>query len=717
MSSHTSGDLKERILRFFAKNPQQVFKSSQIARRLSITTQQDYNALLHTLEELVKDKQISQERRKRYGRAQASEERRVVGILSMLKSGDGIVKVSLPREVKVKIGQKFLGTGLDGDTVTVDLFAASVGAETENTEELEGEISEVIERSNKPIVGVLGKNRNALFVVPDDRRFGRDIYISKEKKTNAKPGDKVVVIVDDWTSAHLNPEGHIIEVLGKSGEVSAEMAGVARDFRLPLHFPKDVLAEAEKIDEAIPPEEIKQRLDLRELVCFTIDPEDAKDFDDAVSLELDKEGNYLLGVHIADVSHYVKEGTILEQEAFSRATSVYLADEVIPMLPEKLSNNICSLRPNVERLTYTAFMTVTPKGIVTDYKIGKSVILSKRRFTYEEVQKVIETGKGDFSDTIQLMQKLSKILYQKRYKDGSIDFDTVETKFRFDDEGKPTEIIKKVRLDAHRLVEDFMLLANQTVAKHIGLSKKEENVRPFVYRIHDTPNPDKLSDLASFVGHLGYSLNLSGGVTSRALQKLLQDVKGKVEEDVINEVAIRSMAKAIYSVENIGHFGLGFRYYTHFTSPIRRFPDLVVHRLLHEYEHKISQKRREQLSESLPGICDHSSDMERNAMEAERASVKVMQVEYMKRHLGDEFDAIISGVTNFGMFVEITNILVEGLIRVRDLGDDYYMYDEKSYSLIGRHKKKRYRLGDKITVKVIRVNPEERKIDFALIGK
>jgi len=453
---------------------------------------------------------------------------------------------------------------------------------------------------------------------------------------------------------------------------------------------------------------------LRDLVCFTIDPEDAKDFDDAVSLELHPDGNYLLGVHIADVSHYVGENSSLDEEALKRGTSVYLADEVIPMLPEKISNNICSLRPHEDRLTYSAMLTVTPRGTVKDYKIEKSVIHSKRRFTYEEVQRIIETGNGAHAETISLMHRMSQILYKKRIKEGSVDFESVETKFRFDESGKPTEIIKKIRLDAHRLVEEFMLLANQVVAKHIGLQRKEEDIRPFIYRVHDKPDPNKLRDLASFVEHLGYSLNISGAVTSRTMQKLLDDVRGTEEENVINEVAIRAMAKAIYSETNIGHFGLGFRYYTHFTSPIRRYPDLVVHRLLHAYHHKLPHNRRKSFLKDLPDICKQSSDMERVAMEAERESVKVMQVEYMKRHLGEEFHAIISGVTNFGMFVEITDLLVEGLIRVRDMKDDYYLYDEKHYALTGRHKRKRYRLGDKVAVQVVRVDTEEREIDFVL---
>jgi len=716
MTSHTSSTLREKLLQFFAKHPNEQFKPQVLAHRLGLKGQEDFRLLQQALNELFQSKEITRGRRKRYGHGIPPAAKQLVGVLDILKNGSGIVRIPAPEARTITIPSRFMGTALDGDTVGVALFASTKPDAQQEDEVLEGEIVEVLERSNVPIVGVFSKGKHFAFVVPDNRIADRDIYIPQGKTKGARPGDKVVCQVDSWESRNLSPEGHVVEVLGKAGEVSAEMMAVAREFQLPLRFPKEVVSEAEKIGETIPREEYDKRLDLRDLLCFTIDPEDAKDFDDAVSLEELKDGNFKLGIHIADVSYYVQEGSALDREALKRGTSVYLANEVIPMLPEKLSNNLCSLRPKEDRLAYSAFVIMTPRGIVKDYQIEKSVIHSKHRFTYEEVQKIIEKGRGEFSDTIKRMHEVSRALLSKRMKNGALDFETVETKFRFDEHGKPKEILKKVRLDAHRLVEEFMLMANQTVAHHIAAPKKETGLRPFIYRIHDSPPPEKLKDLASFVEHLGYSLHTNGGgITSRSLQKLLSDVKGKDEESVINEVAIRSMAKALYSETNVGHFGLAFQHYTHFTSPIRRYPDLVVHRLLYEYAHKMLQKRREQLIEQVPEICEIASDRERIAQNAERASVKVMQVEYMKRHLGDEFHAIISGVTNFGLFVEITDLLVEGLIHVRDLGDDYYTFDEKNYALIGRKGKKRFRLGDMVQVQVVRVDPEERKIDFRLV--
>ncbi len=685
----------------------------ELARRMSIADEREYRAFQKLLGELEKQKLIQRVKGKHYQHL-TQQSGKYVGIFSM-KSGYGVVRVEDESIGEIIIPQKFCSTALDGDTVKVALFAEKKHHRA--LEQHEGEVIAITLRTQEEIVGRFERSGNFFFVVPDDKKkCGRDIYIPKSATNKAKIGDKVITIIERWENRNLNPEGRVMEVLGYSGEVRAEMLSVIREYKLPQQFPEIVTAEAKTISTVIATEEIKKRLDLREKIIVTIDPEDAKDFDDAVSLEILASGNYELGVHIADVSHFVTEGSALDTEALKRGTSVYLADMVVPMLPENISNNICSLKPLEDRLTYSILMEISPRGVVKNYAIKKSVIHSKRRFTYEEVQTIIETKHGDFAEEILLMHKLSSVLLKKRLREGSIDFDSSEAKFKFDAEGKPTEIIKKVRLESHRLVEDFMLLANQIAAKHIVSQKNEaeqQKKRPYVYRIHDTPNPEKIQELANFVKQFGFSFSAKD-VSSRAIQKLMADVRGSEVENVINEVAIRAMAKAVYSPENIGHFGLGFKYYTHFTSPIRRYPDLIVHRMLLEYEHGMSLERRNFYSERLPFITKQSSDRERVAMEAERESVKVMQVEYMKRHLGDEFHGVISGVTNFGLFVKINELLTEGMIRMRDLDDDYYIFDEKNYAIVGQRNRKRYRLGDSVTVRVMRVDSIERRIDFAI---
>ncbi|MEX0602912.1 MAG: ribonuclease R, partial [Bacteroidota bacterium] len=586
----------------------------------------------------------------------------------------------------------------------------------------EGEVLRVLERARAVIVGTVQKDRKNLTLIPDDRRFSSPIIIRPGGRHRAQHGEKAVVQIASWGGEDGGPEGTVVEILGKAGEVTAELRSVIHEFQLPTSFPDPVLDEVERLSLEIPEREISRRLDLRNLLTLTIDPEDAKDFDDAVSLESLDNGNVRLGVHIADVSAFVHEETELDREALKRGTSVYLPNTVIPMLPEHLSNVVCSLRPDEDRLTFSVLMEVSPGGNVENHEIRESVIRSKRRFTYEEVDDILEESatrpKGlspILVTTLKRMQELSKVLTRERMRKGSIDFETAEAKFRFDAEGNPVEIIRKARRDSHRLVEEFMLLANQVVARHIGLARKEEHLKPFLYRVHDSPDPDRIRELARFVEQFGFKLHIDAGVPSKAFQKLLDQVRGTEVENVINEIALRSMAKAIYSERNIGHYGLAFDYYSHFTSPIRRYPDLIIHRLLKEYAAGITHERRQLFIQRLPGVAKHSSARERVAMEAERAAVKVMQVEYMKRHIGEEFSAVVSGVTRYGMFVEVVDLLVEGMIHVRDLEDDYYTYDEKHYALIGRRTGMRFRLGDMLTVKLIRANPENRELDFILV--
>lgn len=713
---------RERILQFLARFPHESFKLKELSRRMGIRTGKDEQIFKRALRSLQDENKILRIRGKRYGHLH--ETQLFIGSLEVTSRGFGIVTVEESGE-ELFVQHENLGDAAHGDTVEVSLLAQSTKQKDRGARR-EGEVVRIIKRGIQTFVGTIERTHKQFFAVPDDRRMAREILIAKEHLREAKEGDKVVVKMTVWGKHRQISEGQVVEVLGKSGELSAEIKSVAREYHLTTEFSPEVLLEANAVPSGIPQTEIDRRRDLRNLLCFTIDPEDAKDFDDAVSLEPLQDGNYRLGVHIADVSYYVSDGSEIDKEALKRSTSVYFPQGVIPMLPEKLSNGLCSLRPDEDRLAFTVFMNVSPRGTVKEYEIVESIIRSKRRFSYEDVQELmnrlersqaVPPSDVPFAGVIRQMFLLSTVLTKKRMKEGSIDFDSTEAKFEFDEQGKPVKIIKKVRLESHRLVEECMLLANRVVARHIGFAKKEEQVKPFLYRVHDSPDPERIGELAVFVDKLGFTLNTDGGVTSKSLQQLLNQVKGTEVENVINEVALRSMAKAVYSDRNIGHYGLAFDYYSHFTSPIRRYPDLIVHRMLKRYAAGISLQERNALRQRLPYIAKQSSVMERAAMEAERTAVKVMQVEYMKRHIGDEFHAVISGVTNFGIFVELTDLLVQGLLHVRDLSDDYYVYDEKQYTLKGRRTGKQYRLGDTLEVKVVRVNPEDRQIDFTLVEK
>lgn len=714
--------LCDRILQFLVRFPNESFKSKELSRRIGIRTEKDEQLFKRALRSLQDDQKILRIHGKKYGHLHKAQ--LFFGELEVTSRGFGVVTVEEGGE-ELFIQQDNLGDASHGDTVEVSLLAQST-KQKERGARREGEVVRIIKRGVRTFVGTLERVRKQFFVVPDDRRLAREILIAKEHLREAKEGDKIVVEMIAWGERHQNPEGRVLEVLGKSGELSAEIHSVVHEYHLPTTFPAEVLDETNAIPSDIPQSEVDRRLDLRTLLCFTIDPEDAKDFDDAVSLELLSDGHYRLGVHIADVSYYVQTGSALDKEALKRSTSVYFPNGVIPMLPERLSNGLCSLRPDEDRLAFSIFINISPRGSVKEYEIVESIIRSKQRFSYERVQEflgrlerndAIPQNDRPFAEALRNMYQLSAALTKKRLKEGSIDFDSAEAKFELDEHGQPIKITKKVRLESHRLVEEFMLLANRIVARHIGFVKKEEKAKPFLYRVHDSPNPERIGELAVFVEKFGFKLNIDGGVTSKSLQRLLEQIKGTEVENVINEVALRSMAKAIYSDRNIGHYGLAFDYYAHFTSPIRRYPDLVVHRMLKQYSGGISLKELDTFRQRLPSIAKQSSEMERLAMEAERAAVKVMQVEYMKRHIGDEFHAVISGVTHFGMFVELTDLLVQGMIHIRDLRDDYYVYDEKQYTLKGRRTHKQYRLGDTLEVKVVRVNPEERQIDFALLER
>ncbi len=697
--------MKKILIAFFKNHPSLKIKSKDVAKQLQIVDDHAYAELKHFLHALTEEGFIKREG-KRY-QFNASAHGKLIGALQIVGDGDYGFVVLKDKNIKdVFVTGKNFDTAFDGDVVEISLIASRRG------KNLEGEVLRVVERKRNEIVGTLHKSNSFFFIKPDDQKIHRDIYVAANKLFGAKAGDKVVASEIEWKSPQQNPEGCIKEILGKAGTYDAEISSIAREFGLTYKFPKEVEKEAEEIPEIIPPTEIKKRLDLRNKVIFTIDPEDAKDFDDAVSIEILPNGNSLVGIHIADVSHYVQEGTKIYKEAAKRATSVYLVGKVIPMLPEKLSNTICSLVPYKDRLTYSVIVEMTPRAKIVSYEIHKTVINSKRRFTYDEVQQIIDKSEGELWDEINKLNKIAQTLRTKRMSKGSINFFSPEVKFGLDKNGVPVEIkIKEVR-DSHKLIEEFMLLANQIVAEHVKPKEHKKSI-PFVYRIHDLPDKEKIVEFARFVKSLGYHFDPNSANKSKQFQMLLEEIIGKEEEAVVNVVAIRSMAKAIYSTKNIGHYGLGFRYYTHFTSPIRRFPDLIVHNLIHKFNANNLEKN---LSlEELEEICNHSSAQERNAVNAERLSVKLKQIEYLKSKVGEEFHGVVSGITHFGIFIELSQTLSEGLIRLRDMQDDFYVYDEKNYAINGKRTGRRIRLGDKVNVKLIRVDEEKREIDFILL--
>ena len=605
------------------------------------------------------------------------------------------------------IAERNSAHAMNNDRVRIAYYARRRGKTAE------GEVLEVLERANDSSVGTLEVTKNYAFLLTENRTLANDIFIPKDKLKGGKTGDKAVVKITEWPDKAKNPIGQVIDILGRAGENNTEMHAILAEFGLPYSYPENVEAAADKIPDEIPAEEIAKREDFRRVTTFTIDPKDAKDFDDALSIRSLGGGLWEVGVHIADVTHYVKEGTVIDKEAERRATSVYLVDRTIPMLPERLCNLLCSLRPDEEKLAYSVIFQMNDKAEIQASRIVHTVIKSDRRFTYEEAQQVIETGEGDYKYELLELDRLAKLLREKRMAGGALEFDRVEVKFEIDEKGKPLRVYFKESKDANKLVEEFMLLANRTVAEAIGKVPKGKKAKVFPYRIHDLPDPAKLDTLAQFIGRFGYKLRTAGNRSdlSKSINRMLDDVKGKKEQNLIETVSIRAMQKACYSTHNIGHYGLGFEYYTHFTSPIRRYPDMMVHRLLTKYldEHgrTVSEKKYE-------ALCEHSSAMEQLAAQAERASIKYKQVEFMQEHVGQVYDGVISGVTEWGLYVELNENKCEGMIPIRDLDDDYYEYDEKNYCLRGRRKKHVYSLGDAITIKVARANLEKKQLDFAL---
>lgn len=625
------------------------------------------------------------------------------GRVDLLSSGNAFVIVE-GEDTDIFISSKHVNGAMPGDIAKVNLF----NRKTEGKKE--GEIIEILKRNKTEFVGVLDVSDKYAFLVPDNDKISIDIFIPLNNLNGGKHGEKAVVRITEWPKGGKKPTGEVIKVLGKKGENETEMHAILAEYGFPSEFPPAVEAYAEKIGFDISEDEIRKRRDFRKITTFTIDPHDAKDFDDALSIRTLENGNYEIGVHIADVTHYMPEGSILDQEAYNRATSVYLVDRVVPMLPEKLSNGVCSLRPNEDKLCYSAVFEMDKDTNIKSQWFGRTVIHSIRRFTYEEAQQVIETGEGDLKEEIATFWKLASILRKARFDNGALRVESTEVKFKLDAKGVPYDVYFKVTKEANWLIEEFMLLANKKVAERIGLKdEKQKELKTFVYRIHDQPNETKLQELKEFVKTFGYKIDINSPRNiAQSLNAMMDAVKGKPEEDMIQSLTIRSMAKAIYSTINIGHYGLGFDHYSHFTSPIRRYPDVMVHRLLDRYLIGMASAN----AKDYETKCIHSSDMEKKAAEAERASVKYKQVEYLSDRIGEVFDGVISGVTEWGIYVEILENKCEGMVRARDMKDDNYAYDDKNHQFLGKKYGKRYRLGDKIKIEVKNADIERRQVDF-----
>lgn len=708
-------DLSKEILSILSKNPTQDFNYKQIASKIGVTDASSKNQIIKKLEELVGKKRIDETTRGKYKIHLSSNY--FVGQLDVTSNGNAYL-ICDDLDDDIFISANHLNKGLNLDTVKVYVFNIKKGRK------LEGEVVEIIKRHKTEFVGVLQLNNNFGFVVPDDYKMYADIFVAKKDLNKAQNGDKVVAELLEWPDNSKNPFGKITNVIGKPGEHETEIHSILYEYGLPYEFPYEVQNQANKLSTEITQTEISTRNDIRGITTFTIDPADAKDFDDALSFRILENGNYEVGVHIADVTHYLTENTVLDEEAYKRATSVYLVDRVVPMLPEILSNEVCSLRPHEDKLTFSAIFEINNNAKIMNQWFGKTVIHSDKRFTYEQAQQIIDNGidktivENNESKSIEIceailrLNDLAKILRNQRISKGAITFDKIEVKFKLDEKANPTGVYFKESKDSNKLIEEFMLMANKKVAEFIGKTKDKSEEKTFIYRIHDEPNTDKLYALNSLITKFGYKIKMTTQRDiSESLNILLKNVQGKAEENMIETLAIRTMSKAVYSTENIGHYGLSFSHYSHFTSPIRRYPDVMVHRLLFHYLNNGKSPNPLKYEE----MSEHCSDREMMASSAERDSIKYMQVKYMLDHQNEVFEGVISGVTEWGIYVEIIENKCEGMVRIRDIKDDFYIFDDKQYALVGQSTKNILQLGSKVKVKVKKVDLEKKHLDFNLV--
>lgn len=697
--------LTHLIVDIFEKSNNAPINYKQVAAKLNLSDNESKDAILEILSDESKSGKFLQIERGKFQLRQLSVHIR--GKVDMTADGSAYIVPDDELESDIYVAPRKLRQALHNDIVKVHVYERRRGRKRE------GEVVEIIQRAKTDFTGTIDIAKSYAFFLPDDRKMIHDIFVPLDNLNGAQHGEKVVVSIVEWPKNAKNPIGNVKSILGKKGENETEMNAILADFGFPLSFPPEVEAEANKIPEQVPADEIQKRRDFRDVLTFTIDPFDAKDFDDAISFQQLDNGNYEIGIHIADVSHYVQPDSLLDKEAYERGTSVYLVDRVIPMLPERLSNGVCSLRPQEDKLCFSAVFEMDDKATVLNQWFGRTVINSDRRFSYEEAQEVIETQQGDHAPEILKLNELAYILRERKFKNGAISFESEEVKFHLDEKGKPLGVYTKERKDAHKLIEDFMLLANRKVAEYIGKQGKGKNKPTFIYRFHDTPNPETLTTFSQFALRFGHKLSIkTDKEAAKSLNTLLTKIEGEREQNLLTTLAIRSMAKAIYTTKNTSHYGLAFDYYTHFTSPIRRYPDVMVHRLLQFYlddGKKINAEHYEKMAE-------HSSQMEKRAADAERASIKYKQAEFLEDQIGVEYTGIVSGVTEWGMYVEIQENKCEGMVRLRDITDDFYTLDEKNYTIIGQRKKKKYQLGDEVQIKVKKVDLEKRQIDFTLVS-